>query len=86
MEKRFAFFYFMKKEPAKIQAFVPLHVDYWKDLKLKGFMGGPFSDRSGGLITFNAESIEEATGFINDDPFVLENLLESQWLKEWVVE
>ena len=79
MAKRYAYFYFMKREPAKIQATVPAHV-------LEGYQGGPFADRSGGLIIFGADNIEEATGVIADEPFVMENLLEEKWIKEWMVE
>jgi uncharacterized protein YciI len=49
-------------------------------------MGGPFADRSGGLITFEAESIEEATRIITSGPFVTKDLLEDKWIKEWIVE
>ena len=86
MKKRFAFFYFMKKEPEKIRAAVPLHIEYWHNLKLNKYLGGPFADRTGGMITFEAESIEEAAKITDNDPFVLQNLLESKWIKEWVVE
>ena len=49
-------------------------------------MGGPFADRSGGLITFETDDIETATKTAMNDPFVLENLIEDKWIKEWVVE
>jgi uncharacterized protein YciI len=80
MGTRLAYFYFMKKEADKIQSVVPLHVEYWRQRNLKGYMGGPFADRSGGLITFEAESI------VVNDPFVSEDLLEEKWIKEWMVE
>lgn len=86
MGKRFVFFYFMKKEPEKIKAVVPLHIEYWHKLKLNKYLGGPFADRTGGLIAFEAERIEKATSIIRNDPFVLQGLLESKWLKEWAVE
>jgi len=86
MEKQFAFFYFMKNEPDKIRSVVPSHVAYWKNSNLNKYSGGPFSDRSGGLITFEAESIEKATGVIMGDPFILENLIGNKWIKEWMVE
>ena len=82
----FAYFYFMKNEPEKIQSIAPSHVAYWKGLKLKGYLGGPFADRSGGLITFEAESLETASNLIMNDPFVVEDLLENKWIKEWIVE
>ncbi len=86
MAKRFAFFYFMKKEPEKIKVVVPLHIEYWHNLKLNKHLSGPFADRTGGLITFETESIEKATSIIMNDPFVLQNLLENKWVKEWAVE
>jgi uncharacterized protein YciI len=84
-EKRFVYFYFMKKEPARIQSVVPAHVTYWRERNLKGYLGGPFADRSGGLITFETESLEEATSIIMNDPFVLEDLIENKWIKEWIL-
>lgn len=85
MGKRFAFFYFMKREPEKIKAAVPEHIDYWHKLKLNNYIGGPFADRSGGMITFEAENIDDATKITNNDPFVSQGLLESKWIKEWIV-
>jgi uncharacterized protein YciI len=86
MGKRFAFFYFMKKEPDKIQIVVPSHIEYWEKCNLRTYLGGPFADRSGGLITFEAENLEEATSIIMDDPFISQNLLETKWIKEWAAE
>ncbi len=86
MGKRFAFFYFMKMEPEKIKAVVPLHIEYWHKLKLNKYLGGPFADRTGGLITFETENMDEATKIIMNDPFVLQGLLENKWIKEWAVE
>ncbi|RJQ54583.1 MAG: hypothetical protein C4526_04985 [Nitrospiraceae bacterium] len=85
MGKRFIFFYFMKKEPEKIRGAVPLHIEYWHELKLNKYLGGPFADRSGGMIAFEAGSIEEANKITNSDPFVIQDLIESKWIKEWVV-
>jgi uncharacterized protein YciI len=49
-------------------------------------VGGPFADRSGGLITFDADSLEQAAGIIAADPFVQEELLESSVVKQWMPE
>ncbi len=35
MKKQFVVFYFMKKEPEKIQKVVPSHVEYWKKRNLR---------------------------------------------------
>ncbi len=86
MNKKFAFIYFMKSEPELIKSAVPLHITYWQGRQLPEYAGGPFSDRSGGLITFEAESAETAAKIVENDPFVTQNLLETRWVKEWVVE
>ena len=85
-DRRFIYFYFNRNEPEKIRQIVPAHVQYWKDANLKGYMGGPFADRTGGLISFAASSLEEATETILKDPFVLEDLIAEKWIKEWIVE
>ena len=86
MGKQFVFVYFMTHAPETIRMVVPSHVQYWENSQLKNYQGGPFADRSGGLILFETETLEDATKIIANDPFVLENLLEKKWLKEWIVE
>ncbi len=86
MEKQFVYFYFMKNEPDKIQQIAPSHVSYWKNSHVEGYSGGPFTDRSGGLVTFKANRIEEAEKLVYGDPFILKDLLENKWIKEWMVE
>jgi uncharacterized protein YciI len=83
---QYAFFYFMKNDSEKIRDFIPEHVQYWKDRKPVNYAGGPFGDRSGGLILFEAEDMEAATGLAMNDPFVVEGLIENKWVKEWIRE
>lgn len=85
-DRRFLYFYFNRNEPEKIRQVVPAHVQYWKSANLKGYMGGPFADRTGGLISFVASSLQEAEQIIGQDPFVLEVLVEQTWIKEWLSE
>ena len=85
-DRRFIYFYFNRNEPEKIRHVVPAHIHYWKTAKLKEYFGGPFGDRTGGLISFAASSSEEATTAIQQDPFVLEDLIAEKWIKEWIVE
>jgi uncharacterized protein YciI len=61
-------------------------VEYWKTANIQGYMGGPFADRSGGLISFFASSLDEATQIILKDPFILEDLVAEKWIKEWIAE
>ena len=84
--RRFVYFYFNRNEPEKIRQVVQAHVGYWKSANLKEYRGGPFSDRTGGLITFAASSIEEGTEIVLQDPFILEDLIAEKWIKEWIIE
>jgi uncharacterized protein YciI len=83
--RRFIYVYFNRNEPQKIQEVVAAHVQYWKTADLKSYSGGPFADRSGGLISFAAQTLEEATEIILRDPFIQEDLIEQKWIKEWIV-
>jgi len=85
-EKRFVYFYFNRNEPEKIREVVPEHVQYWRTANLEEYQGGPFGDRTGGLITFAKSSLDEAMEIILQDPFILEDLIEQKWIKEWVPE
>lgn len=81
---RFAYGYTMKREPEGVRAVASRHAAYWHDLRLPSYLGGPFEDRSGGLITFEAEDEPLARQLVEADPFVKESLLETSWLREWV--
>ena len=86
MAKKFAYFYFMKNVPDKIGKVVPLHVAYWKSQNLDNYSGGPFADRTGGLILFEAPDIEKAIELTDNDPFAEHDVLDRKWLKEWLKE
>jgi len=77
---RFVHVYPMKPEPDRVRAVAPRHAAYWHGLGL----GGPFDDRSGGLISFEADSREEAERLIAADPFVREELLASSSTERWL--
>jgi uncharacterized protein YciI len=83
---RFAYIYFMADDPNRVRAAVPRHVSHWRELRLRSYLGGPFEDRSGGLITFEAENEERARRAVDADPFLLEGLLTEHWLKQWTPE
>jgi uncharacterized protein YciI len=76
----------MKDDPDRVRTVAPEHATYWRELGLPGYVGGPFADRSGGLITFEADAFEQAEGIIAVDPFVQEQLLESSVVKQWMPE
>jgi YCII-related domain len=78
-----AYFYLMKPEPERIRTAAPRHASYWQGLALPDYRGGPFADRSGGLIVFDSDSAQEAEELVSRDPFVHERLLERRWVKAW---
>lgn len=86
MLKQFVYFYLMKNHSEKVGKIVPEHIRYWKGTKPINYSGGPFSDRSGGLILFEAKDMETAIVLAMNDPFVVEELIEEKWVKEWIRE
>ena len=80
---RFIYFYFNRDAPDKIAQIVPAHVRYWTTANLKEYVGGPFVDHTGGLISFVTSSLQEAITIVEQDPFVFEDLIEQKWIKEW---
>ena len=83
---RVLYFYLMKHAPDRVQVVAPAHASYWRGLALSGALGGPFADRSGGLITFEIGSYEDAERLVSNDPFIRDDLVERHWLTEWVVD
>jgi uncharacterized protein YciI len=83
---RIAYSYSMKDDPDRVRTVAPEHAAYWRDLGLPEYLGGPFADRSGGLIIFEADSLEAAERIIAADPFSRKRLLESRVVKQWVPE
>ena len=51
---RFVYCYSMKEDPDAAREAAPKHAAYWHELRLPEYVGGPFADRSGGLISFEA--------------------------------
>ena len=84
--RRFIYFYLNRNEPEKIREVVPAHVQYWKTAGLKNYSGGPFSDHSGGLISYAAQNLEDAREIMLRDPFIQEDLIDQKWIKEWMPE
>lgn len=83
---RVMYFYLMGADENRIRGVAPEHARYWRGLDLPGYMGGPFGDRSGGLIVFDADSLNQADELVRNDPFVQNGLLASRWTKAWAVE
>jgi uncharacterized protein YciI len=83
---RVLYFYLMRDATDRVRAVAPDHAAYWRELGLRNYLGGPFTDRSGGLITFEVSAVDEAERLVADDPFVREDLLERRWVKEWLID
>lgn len=83
---RVLYFYLMREATDRVRTVAPEHAAYWQGLRLREYIGGPFADRSGGLITFEVPSIDEAERLVADDPFVREDLLERRWVEEWLID
>ena len=86
MTKKFVYFYFMKNMPEEIGPAIPLHIEYWKKQKLENYSGGPFADRTGGLIIFESSEMEKAIKITDNDPFNDHDMIENKWVKEWIPE
>lgn len=63
---------------------LPYHIEYLNQLDLEGkiYGRGPFSDGSGGLVIYIADSYEEALSMAENDPHVIEKVRRLE-LKEW---
>jgi hypothetical protein len=83
---RFSYVYFMKADAAAVRATAPTHAAYWRSLGLDGYQGGPFADRSGGLITFVHSSEPEVERLVEGAPFRRAGLIDAYWLKVWAPE
>jgi len=69
----------------KIARVRPTHREYLQGLKRNGnvVLAGPFTDDSGGLLIYEAETAEEADAMIRNDPFFKEGVFVSWVLREW---
>jgi uncharacterized protein YciI len=84
-QNRFAYFYLMKNDPERVRLVAPKHVSHWQGLGFAHYLGGPFEDRTGGLITFESDEAN-AQHAVREDPFMNEDLVETHWLKPWMPE
>lgn len=59
-------------DPEKSKTMRPDHIAFLEDHDSKGqiFARGPFSDGAGGLVIYQAESLEEARSIAESDPYV----------------
>ena len=62
----------------------PAHLKYLDDLykQDKVVMGGPFTDKKGGMVIYKADSFDEAKELAEKDPAVIEKARTLE-LREW---
>ena len=81
---KIVYFYLMRCDDERVRRRAPDHAAYWHALALPNFLGGPFVDRTGGLITFDATDVDEAQALVADDPFIRDRLIARSWVTEWL--
>lgn len=71
----------------RIQEVRPIHREYLKTLLDSGKLheSGPFTDDSGALIIYNAESEAEAQELLGNDPFSKNGVIIDATVKEWKI-
>ncbi len=58
------------------------HIDYLTQIsKERKFFGGGFANTKGGMITFEASSLEEAKKICDNDPLILKGLFKYELFK-----
>ena len=71
----------------KVQACRPTHQQYIFALLAKGHVvaAGSFPDGSGGLFVYEAESLEQARAFMENDPYIEAGAVTHYTVKEWEI-
>jgi uncharacterized protein YciI len=75
------------EDPQLVTQIRPTHRRYTAQLTAAGKLvaGGPFTDGSGGLFIYEAESLEEAKAIVAADPYQTEGAFAHTELKAWEV-
>ncbi len=66
--------------------FIPAHVAYVNDLIAKGYQAktGYWAERGGGMLLFQASSLDEAEAIVKADPLIQNGCVDYE-LHEWCV-
>jgi uncharacterized protein len=69
----------------KVQSVRPTHREYLHSLKAQGRLAasGPFTDGSGALIIYEADSPEQAEDLLRNDPFHQAGVFVSWSIRPW---
>ena len=70
----------------RFDQFVSAHIDYVSSLIEKGHQArsGYWAERGGGMLIFQADSMEEAKSLVEADPLIANNCVEYE-LHEWCI-
>jgi uncharacterized protein YciI len=73
------------QDKAKIQEVRPVHRQYLASLRERGRLAasGPFTDDSGALIVYEADSKDEAEQLLRGDPFHAHGIFLNYVLRPW---
>ncbi|MGD1856459.1 MAG: YciI family protein [Leptolyngbyaceae cyanobacterium] len=71
---------------ATFDQFVPAHLAYVKDLIAKGYQAktGYWAERGGGMLLFQASTLDEAQAIVQADPLIKNGCVDYE-LHEWCV-
>lgn len=74
------------EDAEKNKKFREAHLDYLEKLGKEGkiFAKGRFTDETGGLVIYQAESIDEVKAYVDKDPFIVEGA-RSYEVHEWAM-
>ena len=72
-------------DPATIAQARPAHREYLTRLQKQGKLAisGPFSDDSGGLLVYEADTAAQAEKLVADDPFATAGVFVSWEIRAW---
>jgi len=73
------------RDAAKIAEARPAHREYLKGLLDSGHLAisGPFTDDSGGLLVYEAETLAEAEALLRNDPFAKAGVFLTWTIRGW---
>jgi uncharacterized protein YciI len=65
----------------------PSHREYLTELQARDklVISGPFSDDKGGLLVYEADSVEEVDKMVREDPFAIHGVFLSWEIRPWTV-
>ena len=71
----------------KIAEYRPLHRAYLGGLRDEGklVLSGPFGENAGGLVVYEAPSLEEVQALVDADPFTIHGVTKKHTIRQWTI-